>query len=117
MRFGRVLPFSTDLAIDLGTANTCVYAPGRGIVLNEPSVVAYNKVHGRIEAVGSAATEMVRPTPPHVVAVRPLRDVVIADSEAAERMATDSSRNAQPRTAWARPLVIIGVPAESTVVV
>ena len=64
MRFGKVLPFSiaTDLAIDLGTANTCVFAPGRGIVLNEPSVVAFNKVQGRIEAVGTDA-ELRRSSP------------------------------------------------------
>ena len=54
MNFARLLPFSHDLAIDLGTANTCVFAPGRGIVLNEPSVVAFNTTQKRIEAVGHA---------------------------------------------------------------
>ena len=114
MRFGEVLPFSfaTDLAIDLGTANACVFAPGRGIVLNEPSVVAFNKVSGRIEAVGTEAKEMVGRTPQHRVAIRPLRDGVIADFEAAERMLTDFMRKAQPRSAWVRPSVIVGVPAE-----
>ena len=116
MRFGKVLPFSfaTDLAIDLGTANTCVFAPGRGIVLNEPSVVAFNKVSGRIEAVGTEAKEMVGRTPQHMVAIRPLRDGVIADFEAAERMLTDFIRKAQPRSSWVRPRVIVGVPAEIT---
>ena len=116
MRFGKVLPFSlsTDLAIDLGTANTCVFAPGRGIVLNEPSVVAFNKVQGRIEAVGTEAKEMVGRTPQHLVAIRPLRDGVIADFEAAERMLTDFIRKAQPRSSWVRPRVVVGVPAEIT---
>jgi rod shape-determining protein MreB len=116
MRLGRVLPFNiaTDLAIDLGTANTCVFAPGRGIVLNEPSVVAFNKVQGRIEAVGTEAKDMVGRTPQHLVAIRPLRDGVIADFEAAERMLTDFIRKAQPRSSWVRPRVVIGVPAEIT---
>jgi rod shape-determining protein MreB and related proteins len=114
MRFVRALGFNTDLAIDLGTANTCVYAPGRGIVLNEPSVVAYNTVAGRIEAVGREAREMIGRTPQHLTAIRPLRDGVIADFEAAERMLTDFIRKAQPRATWVRPRVIVGVPAEIT---
>src|SRR4029078_4558270 len=81
MKIARMFGFSTDLAIDLGTANTCVYAPGRGIVLNEPSVVAYNTGQGRIEAVGSEAKEMIGRTPQGLVAIRPLRDGVIADFE------------------------------------
>jgi rod shape-determining protein MreB len=114
MKLARVFGLSTDLAIDLGTANTCVYAPGRGIVLNEPSVVAYNTVHGRIEAVGSEAKEMIGRTPQGLVAIRPLRDGVIADFEAAERMLTDFIRKAHPRASWVRPRVIVGVPAEIT---
>jgi rod shape-determining protein MreB and related proteins len=114
MKLVRALGFSTDLAIDLGTANTCVYAPGRGIVLNEPSVVAYNTVAGRIEAVGTDAKEMIGRTPLHLTAIRPLRDGVIADFEAAERMLTDFIRKAQPRATWVRPRVIVGVPAEIT---
>jgi len=114
MKLARVFGFSTDLAIDLGTANTCVYAPGRGIVLNEPSVVAYNTVHGRIEAVGSEAKEMIGRTPQGLVAIRPLRDGVTADFEAAERMLTDFIRKAHPRASWVRPRVIVGVPAEIT---
>ena len=114
MKIARMFGFSTDLAIDLGTANTCVYAPGRGIVLNEPSVVAYNTVHGRIEAVGTEAKEMIGRTPQGLVAIRPLRDGVIADFEAAERMLSDFIRKAHPRAAWVRPRVIVGVPAEIT---
>ena len=114
MKFARALGFNTDLAIDLGTANTCVYAPGRGIVLNEPSVVAYNTVAGRIEAVGREAREMIGRTPQHLTAIRPLRDGVIADFEAAERMLTDFIRKAHRAATWVRPRVIVGVPAEIT---
>jgi rod shape-determining protein MreB len=114
MNLARVLGLSTDLAIDLGTANTCVYAPGRGIVLNEPSIVAFNTVQSRIEAVGSAAKEMVGRTPGNVVAIKPLRDGVIADFEAAERMLAYFVRKAHSRSHWVRPRVVIGVPAEIT---
>ena len=106
--------FSSDLAIDLGTANTCVFAPGRGIVLNEPSVVAYNTVHNRIEAVGRSAKEMLGRTPNNRVAIKPLRDGVIADFDAAERMLSDFIKRASPRSMWVRPRVVIGVPAEIT---
>jgi len=106
--------FSSDLAIDLGTANTCVFAPGRGIVLNEPSVVAYNTAHNRIEAVGRSAKEMLGRTPNNMVAIKPLRDGVIADFDAAERMLTDFIKRASPRSMWVRPRVVIGVPAEIT---
>ena len=108
------LGFTTDLAIDLGTANTCVYAPGRGIVLNEPSVVAFNTAHNRIEAVGTKAREMIGRTPRDLMAIRPLRDGVIADFEAAERMLTDFIRRANRRNGWLRPRVVVGVPAEIT---
>jgi rod shape-determining protein MreB len=108
------LGFTTDLAIDLGTANTCVFAPGRGIVLNEPSVVAFNTTHNRIEAVGTKAREMIGRTPRDLVAIRPLRDGVIADFEAAERMLTDFIRRANRRNGWLRPRVVVGVPAEIT---
>ena len=108
------LGLNTDLAIDLGTANTCVYAPGRGIVLNEPSVVAFNTAHNRIEAVGTKAREMIGRTPRDLVAIRPLRDGVIADFEAAERMLTDFLKRANRRNGWLRPRVVVGVPAEIT---
>ena len=108
------LGFTTDLAIDLGTANTCVYAPGRGIVLNEPSVVAFNTANNRIEAVGTKAREMIGRTPRDLVAIRPLRDGVIADFDAAERMLTDFIRRANRRNGWMRPRVVVGVPAEIT---
>jgi rod shape-determining protein MreB len=114
MILANALGLTTDLAIDLGTANTCVYAPGRGIVLDEPSVVAFNTAHNRIEAVGAKAREMIGRTPRDLVAVRPLRDGVIADFEAAERMLTDFIRRASRRNGWLRPRVVVGVPAEIT---
>ena len=73
--------FSSDLAIDLGTANTCVYARGKGIVIDEPSIVAINKVTGRIEAVGREAKQMVGRTPGHIITIKPMKDGVIADFE------------------------------------
>jgi len=106
--------FDNDLAIDLGTANTCVFARGRGIVLNEPSIVALNRVNGRIEAVGADAKEMLGRTPGNIAAIKPLKDGVIADFEAAERMLTHFIRKAQRRAGWLRPRVVIGVPSEIT---
>jgi rod shape-determining protein MreB and related proteins len=106
--------FSHDLAIDLGTANTCVYARGRGIVVSEPSIVALNKVNGRIEAVGIEAKEMLGRTPGNITAIRPMKDGVIADFEAAEKMLTHFIRKAHKRNGWLRPRVVIGVPSEIT---
>ncbi len=114
MFLANVFGLTTDLAIDLGTANTCVFVPGRGIVLNEPSVVAFNTEHNRIEAVGTKAREMIGRTPQNMVAIRPLRDGVIADFDAAERMLSDFIRRSHRRTGWVRPRVVVGVPAEIT---
>jgi rod shape-determining protein MreB and related proteins len=106
---------SNDLAIDLGTANTCVFARGKGIVTSEPSIVAINKVTSKIEAVGNEAKEMLGRTPGNITAIRPMRDGVIADFESAERMLTYFIRKAQPRRGgFVRPRVIIGVPAQIT---
>ena len=106
--------FSHDLAIDLGTANTCIFARGRGIVVSEPSIVALNKVNGRIEAVGTEAKEMLGRTPSNITAIKPMKDGVIADFEAAERMLTHFIRKAHKRSGWLRPRVVIGVPSEIT---
>src|SRR6187399_266979 len=106
--------FSTDLAIDLGTANTCVFAQGRGIVLNEPSIVAFNTARGTVEAVGTEAHEMLGRTPPNIKAVRPMRDGVIADFEATEKMLVHFVRKAMGRAPWRRPRLVIGVPSEIT---
>ena len=78
--------FSSDLAIDLGTANTLVFAEGRGIVVREPSIVAVNKITNKVEAVGSQAKEMLGRTPGNIVSIRPMKDGVIADFEITERM-------------------------------
>jgi rod shape-determining protein MreB len=106
--------FSHDLAIDLGTANTCVYARGKGIVISEPSIVAVNKTTGRIEAVGAEAKEMLGRTPGNIEAIKPMRDGVIADFEAAEKMLAYFIRKAHHRSGWLRPRVVIGVPSEIT---
>jgi len=106
--------FSQDLAIDLGTANTCVFARGKGIVVNEPSIVAFNNTNGRIEAVGADAKEMLGRTPGNITAIRPMRDGVIADFDAAEKMLTHFIRKAHRRSGWLRPRVVIGVPSEIT---
>src|SRR5690349_18822563 len=111
---GLLSRFSHDLAIDLGTANTCVYARGKGIVLSEPSIVALNKVNGRIEAVGTDAKEMLGRTPGNITAIKPMKDGVIADFEAAEKMLTHFIRKAHKRSGWLRPRVVIGVPSEIT---
>jgi rod shape-determining protein MreB and related proteins len=111
---GAMSLFSNDLAIDLGTANTCVFARGQGIVLNEPSIVAVNKITNRIEAVGNEAKEMVGRTPGSIVAIRPLREGVIADFDAAERMLGHFIRKANGHRRFLRPRVIIGVPSQIT---
>jgi rod shape-determining protein MreB len=108
--------FATDVAIDLGTANTCIFARGRGIVLNEPSIVAFNNSNGQIEAVGLEAHEMLGRTPANITPVRPLKDGVIADFEAAEKMLTHFVRKAHGKRPLVRPRLVIGVPPEITAV-
>jgi len=106
--------FANDLAIDLGTANTCVFARGKGIVVSEPSIVAMNTVSGKIEAVGTDAKEMLGRTPGNITAIKPMKDGVIANFEVAERMLTHFIRKAHARSGWLRPRVVIGVPSEIT---
>jgi rod shape-determining protein MreB len=106
--------FASDVAIDLGTANTCIFARGRGIVLNEPSIVAFNTSNGHIEAVGTEAHEMLGRTPPNIKAIRPMKDGVIADFEAAEKMLMHFIKKAHGRRAFVRPRMVIGVPPEIT---
>ncbi|MEO1090831.1 MAG: rod shape-determining protein [Pseudomonadota bacterium] len=110
--------FSADMAIDLGTANTLVYVKGRGIVLNEPSVVAIATHKGRkqVLAVGEEAKQMVGRTPSSIEAIRPLRDGVIADFEVAEEMIKHFIRKVHHRRSFASPRVIICVPSGSTAV-
>ncbi len=106
--------FATDVAIDLGTANTCVFARGRGIVLNEPSIVAFNTAKGEVEAVGQEAYDMLGKTPPNITAIRPMKDGVIADFDAAEKMLMHFVRKAHGRRPLLRPRLVIGVPPEIT---
>ena len=106
--------FSSDLAIDLGTANTCVYARGKGIVVNEPSIVAINKINGRVEAVGRDAKDMLGRTPGNIVAIKPMRDGVIADFKVTEKMLTYFIHKAHNRKMLVRPRIVIGVPSEIT---
>ena len=109
---------SADMAIDLGTANTLVYVKGRGIVLNEPSVVALQEIKGRkqVRAVGDEAKLMLGRTPGSIQAIRPLRDGVIADFEVAEEMIKHFIRKVHNRRSFASPLVVICVPSGSTAV-
>ena len=116
---GRMLGLlSADMAIDLGTANTLVYVKGRGIVLNEPSVVAIASVKGRrqVLAVGEEAKLMLGRTPGNIQAIRPLRDGVIADFEVAEEMIKHFIRKVHNRRSFASPQIIICVPSGSTAV-
>lgn len=106
--------FSSDLAIDLGTANTLVYAKGKGIVVNEPSIVAINKNNGEVEAVGKEAKEMLGRTPGNIVAIRPMKDGVIADFKVTERMLNYFIQKAHGRKMLVHPRIVIGVPSEIT---
>ncbi len=110
--------FSDDMAIDLGTANTLVYVKGKGIVLNEPSVVAIHTNRGkqRVLAVGEEAKLMVGKTPGNIQAVRPLRDGVIADFEIAEEMIKHFIQKVHNRKTFASPKIIICVPSGATAV-
>ena len=106
--------FATDIAIDLGTANTCVFARGRGIVVNEPSIVAFNTINGQVEAVGQDAYDMLGRTPPNIKAIRPMKDGVIADFDATEKMLAHFVKKATGSRPMMRPRLVIGVPSEIT---
>ncbi|WP_421790955.1 rod shape-determining protein [Hyphobacterium sp.] len=109
---------SADIAIDLGTANTLVYVKGRGVVLNEPSVVAYKMEKGRkqVQAVGADAKMMLGKTPGNVEAIRPMRDGVIADFDVAEEMIRYFVRKVHNRQSFVSPQVVICVPSGATAV-
>jgi rod shape-determining protein MreB and related proteins len=106
--------FSNDLAIDLGTANTLVYAKNKGIVVREPSIVAVNKITGKVEAVGKEAKEMLGRTPGNIVAIRPMKDGVIADFEITEEMLNYFIKAAHGRSFLVKPRIVISVPSEIT---
>ncbi|HBG99266.1 MAG TPA: rod shape-determining protein [Rhodobacteraceae bacterium] len=108
--------FSADMAIDLGTANTLVYVKGRGIVLNEPSVVAYHVRDGKkqVLAVGEEAKLMLGRTPGSIQAIRPMREGVIADFDVAEEMIKHFIRKVHKRTTFTKPKIIVCVPHGAT---
>ena len=106
--------FSSDMAIDLGTANTLVYVKGKGIVLTEPSVVAIEKSNGKICAVGEEAKRMLGRTPGSIVAIRPLKDGVIADFDVTESMLRHFIQKVHNRKKWVRPQIVVAVPSGIT---
>ena len=99
-----------DMAVDLGTANTLVYVRGRGVVLNEPSVVAINTLTGAILAVGAEAKRMIGRTPGHIQAIRPLKDGVINDFDVCEKMIRYFIQKVHQRR-FAKPRMVICVPS------
>ena len=106
--------FSNDLAVDLGTANTLVFARGKGIIVREPSIVAVNNVTNRVEAVGTEAKDMLGRTPGNIVAIRPMKDGVIADFEVTEKMLDHFIKKAHGRSLFVRPRIVISVPSGIT---
>ena len=106
--------FSCDLAIDLGTANTCVYAKNEGIVINEPSIVAIVTATGEVVAVGTEAKAMLGRTPNGISAIKPMKDGVIADFDVTEKMLAHFIKKAHSRNVWIRPRIVIGVPSQIT---
>ena len=106
--------FSNDMGIDLGTANTLVYVKGQGIVLSEPSVVAVHASTGKVLAVGQEAKRMMGRTPGEIVAIRPMKDGVIADFETVEKMIRYFINKVHNRTTLVKPRVVIGVPSGIT---
>ena len=105
-----------DMAVDLGTANTLVYVRGKGVVLDEPSVVAMNATTGEILAVGHEAKRMIGRTPDNITAIRPLKDGVIADFEATEQMLRYFIQQVHRRRYFAKPRMVICVPSGITAV-
>lgn len=117
MAFSFRSPFSflsNDLAIDLGTAITLVYVKGKGIVVREPSIIAMNLKTGKVEAVGTEAKEMLGKTPGNIVAIRPMKDGVIADFEHTERMLDYFIKKAHNRKVVVRPRIVICIPSQIT---
>jgi rod shape-determining protein MreB len=106
--------FSHDLAIDLGTANSLVYSEGKGVVVNEPSIVALNSITHQVEAVGLEAKEMLGRTPQNIVAVRPLKKGVIADFKVTEKMLAHFIQKAHGRKFFVHPRIVVSVPSEIT---
>jgi len=106
--------FSKDIAIDLGTANTLVYLKGKGIVVREPSVVAINTENNTVKAVGEEAKEMIGRTPGHIVAIRPMKDGVIADFHITQSMLKYFIRQVSKNVSIGKPRVLVSVPSGIT---
>src|SRR3989338_8460717 len=106
--------FSNDMGIDLGTATTLVFVKGQGIVLCEPSVVAINKANGEVLAVGSEAKAMLGRTPGSILAIRPMKDGVIADFEVTESMLRYFIKKVHNRKRFVRPRMVIAIPSGIT---
>jgi rod shape-determining protein MreB len=105
---------ANDIAIDLGTANTLLFVRGRGIVLSEPSIVAFDRAHRSVIAVGQAAKAMLGRTPGNIEVVRPLKDGVIADFDVAQTMLRELIARVHPRRRIVRPRIVVGVPSGIT---
>ncbi|MFS8573092.1 MAG: rod shape-determining protein, partial [Clostridia bacterium] len=106
--------FSRDMGIDLGTANTLVFVKGKGVIVQEPSVVAIDAETKEVLAVGEEAKRMVGRTPGNIIAVRPLKDGVIADFDVTERMLRHFIARASRRRSFFRPRVVVAVPSGVT---
>ncbi|HSV72622.1 MAG TPA: rod shape-determining protein [Chthonomonadales bacterium] len=111
---GFLARFSRDMGIDLGTANTLVHVQGKGILLREPSVVAIERDSGRVLAVGEEAKRMLGRTPGSIVAIRPLKDGVIADFDQTEKMLRYFIEKVHRRSMWVAPTVVVGIPSGVT---
>lgn len=114
MRFNFFHYFSSDIGIDLGTANTLIYVRGRGIVVNEPSIVAVTKHDRKVEAIGNTAKEMLGRTPDEIETIRPMKDGVIADFEFTEEMLREFIKMVQKSWYLVHPRIIISVPSGIT---
>ena len=105
---------SKDMGIDLGTANTLIYVKGKGVVLSEPSVVAINSDTKRVLAVGDEAKQMIGRTPGNIVAIRPLKDGVIADFDVTQTMLRKFIEKVSPKSAFTSPRIVICFPSGVT---
>lgn len=111
--FGFFNKFSHDMGIDLGTANTLVHVKGKGIIIREPSVVAVDKANNEVLAIGAEAKQMIGRTPGHIIAIRPMKDGVIADFDITQSMLKFLSKGNR-QNSLVRPRIVVGVPSGVT---
>ena len=112
--FGFFNKFSHDMGIDLGTANTLVHVKGKGIIIREPSVVAVDKANNEVLAIGAEAKQMIGRTPGHIIAIRPMKDGVIADFDITQSMLKFFIKKAIGKNSFVRPRIVVGVPSGVT---